>query len=110
MVPDDLTGGPRFAAFCERYVRHTKGRWTGQSLVLEPWQCEFAWEAPEVDPATGLRIYQEVGLGVSRKGGKSLLAFAFGHYFLVADGEARRIGLPPHRVPAQRRPNARPLR
>lgn len=88
MVPDAFTGGPRFAAFCERYVRHTKGRWSGQPLVLEPWQREFAWEALEVDPATGLRIYQEVGLGLPRKNGKSLLASAFGHYFLVADGEA----------------------
>ena len=61
MVPDERTGGPRFATFCERYVRHTKGRWAGQPLVLEPWQREFAWEALEVDPATGLRVYAEVG-------------------------------------------------
>ena len=88
MVPDALTAGPRFAEFCRRYIRHTKGRWAGQPLVLEPWQREFAWEALEIDPATGLRIYQEVGLGLPRKNGKSLLAAAFAHYFLVADGEA----------------------
>ncbi|CAN5671046.1 terminase large subunit [soil metagenome] len=46
------------------------------------------WEALEVDPATGLRIYQEVGLGLPRKNGKSLMGAAFGHYLLVADGEA----------------------
>jgi phage terminase large subunit-like protein len=88
MVPDDLTGGPRFAAFCERYVRHTKGKWAGQPLVLEPWQREFWWEALEVDPATGLRVYSEVGLGLPRKNGKSMQASAAAHYFLVADGEA----------------------
>jgi len=88
MVPDALTGGPRFAAFCERYIRHTKGRWAGRPLVLEDWQREFVWEALEVDPATGLRIYTEVGLGLPRKNGKSLLGAAFGHYFLIADGEA----------------------
>src|SRR3972149_3943065 len=48
MVPDALTGGPRFAAFCERYVRHTKGRWARQPLVLEPWQREFVWAGLEL--------------------------------------------------------------
>ena len=58
MVPDALTGGPHFAAYCERYIRHTKGRWAGRPLVYEPWQQEFWWEALEFDPATGLRIYE----------------------------------------------------
>ena len=88
MVPDALTGGPRFAAFCERFVVHTKGRWSGQPLVLEPWQRELVWEALEIDPATGLRVYSDVGLGLPRKNGKSLQAAAAAHYFLVADGEA----------------------
>lgn len=88
MVPDALTGGPRFAAFCEKYIRHTKGRWAGRPFILEDWQREFWWEALEVDPRTGLRIYQEVGLGLPRKNGKSVMASAAGHYFLVADGEA----------------------
>ena len=35
MVPDALSGGPHFAAYCERYIRHTKGRWAGQPLVYE---------------------------------------------------------------------------
>jgi phage terminase large subunit-like protein len=88
VVPDERTGGPRFAAFCERYVRHTKGKWAGQPLILEPWQRDFWWEALEVDPATGLRVYSEVGLGLPRKNGKSMQASAAAHYFLVADGEA----------------------
>lgn len=87
MVPDELTEGPRFAAFCQRYVVQTKGRWGGRPLLLEPWQREFWWEALEVDPVTGLRIYTEVGLGIPRKNGKSTQASAAGHYFLVADGE-----------------------
>jgi phage terminase large subunit-like protein len=88
VVPDALTGGPRFAAFCQHYIRHTKGRWAGRPLILEDWQKDFWWEALEVDPVTGLRIYQEVGLGLPRKNGKSVQASASGHYFLVADGEA----------------------
>ena len=88
MVPKAHTGGPRFAAFCEHYIRHTKGRWAREPLVLEDWQRAFWWEALEVDPATGLRVYSEVGLGLPRKNGKSVQASAAGLYFLVADGEA----------------------
>lgn len=88
MVPDALSGGPHFAAYCERYVRHTKGRWAGQPLVYEPWQRDFWWEALEFDPATGLRIYNEVGLGLPRKNTKSTMASAAGIYLLDADGES----------------------
>jgi phage terminase large subunit-like protein len=87
VVPDALTGGPHFAAYCERYVRHTKGRWGGTPLILEDWQREFWWEALEFDPTTGLRIYTEIGLGLPRKNGKSLQASACGLYLLDADGE-----------------------
>jgi phage terminase large subunit-like protein len=88
VVPDAQTGGPRFAAFCEHYVRHTKGRWAREPLLLEDWQRQFWWEALEFDPSTGLRVYSEVGLGLPRKNGKSVQASAAGLYFLVADGEA----------------------
>jgi phage terminase large subunit-like protein len=87
VIPDELTAGPRFAAFSHRYIVQTKGRWGGQPLDLETWQREFVWEALEVDPVTGLRVYTEVGLGLPRKNGKSTLVSAFGHYLLVADGE-----------------------
>lgn len=30
--------GARFALFCARMIRHTKGRWAGQPFVLEPWE------------------------------------------------------------------------
>ncbi len=87
MVPDALSGGPHFAAYCERYVGHTKGRWAGRPLVYEDWQRAFWWEALGFDPATGLRIYNEVGLGIPRKNTKSTMASAAGLYMLDADGE-----------------------
>ena len=71
MVPDALSGGPHFAAYCERYIPHAKGRWAGRPLIYEPWQQEFWWEALEFDPSTGLRIHNEVGLGIPRKNTKS---------------------------------------
>jgi phage terminase large subunit-like protein len=87
VIPDELSGGPRFAAFSSHFLRHTKGRWAGQPVIYEDWQREFWWEALELDPVTGLRVYQEVGLGLPRKNGKSTKASAFGLYGLVADNE-----------------------
>lgn len=86
-IPDLLSGGPHFAAYCERYLRHTKGRWAGQPLLYEDWQKDFWWEALEFDPDTGLRVYNEVGLGLPRKNTKSTMASAGGLYMLDADGE-----------------------
>ena len=86
-IPDALSGGPHFAAYCARYIKHTKGRWSGQPLVYEDWQRDFWWEALEFDPATGLRVYNEVGLGIPRKNTKSTMASAAGLYMLDADGE-----------------------
>lgn len=82
-----LTDGPRVAAFCREYVRHSKGRWAGQPLVFEDWQQEFLDEAFEVDPDTGLRIYREVVLGIPRKNGKSTMASAIALYLLTSDNE-----------------------
>ena len=86
-VPDALSGGPHFAAYGERYIRHTKGRWAGRPLVYEDWQRDFWWEALEFDPATGLRVYNQVGLGLPRKNTKSTMASHGGIYMLDADGE-----------------------
>jgi phage terminase large subunit-like protein len=80
------TGGGYFATYCEVRIRHTKGRWAGRPLVFEPWQRAFWNEALELD-RDGRRVYQEVGLGIPRKNGKSTMAAAAGIYMLDADGE-----------------------
>lgn len=86
-VAQRLSGAPRFLNFSAQALRHTKGRWGGQPVVMEGWQDDFWTEALEVDPATGKRIYQELGLGLPRKNGKSTLASAFGIYGLVGMNE-----------------------
>ena len=88
MALERLTYGPRVAQFCGANVRQTKGKWGGTPLDFEPWQREFLDEAFSVDPATGLRWYREVLLGIPRKNGKSTMAGGIGLYLLVADGEA----------------------
>jgi phage terminase large subunit-like protein len=101
--PAILSAGPRFAQFCSTYIRQTKGRWAALPLELATWELDFWTEALEIDPATGRRVYQEVGLGVPTKNGKSTQASAAGLYFLVADGEAE----PEVIVAAAARPQAR---
>jgi phage terminase large subunit-like protein len=82
-----ISAGAHFAEFCSAYCRHTKGRWAGEPLELEPWQREFVDEALRLDPKTGKRVYRQVLLGVPRKNGKSTLAASLALYMAGADGE-----------------------
>ena len=89
-------------------MRHTKGRWLASRFVLEPWQREFWWEALEVDPATGLRVYTEVGLGLPRKNGKSGVASAGGPLLPRRRRRGRARGLRRRGRPGPGRHRARP--
>lgn len=82
---------PDLAARRIRYIellRHVKGRWGGQRLVLEPWQkfaiaCTFGW----VRKADGLRRFRTVYLEVPRKNAKTTLLAAVGLSMLTDDNE-----------------------
>src|SRR4051794_37338196 len=58
-----------------RGLRHTKGRWSGRSFELDPWQLEhivapvFGWKN-----ADGFRIVRTVWIEIPRKNGKSSLS------------------------------------
>jgi phage terminase large subunit-like protein len=41
--------GARFGLFAFLYLRHTKGRWAGKPLALEPWQLETYSELLQVE-------------------------------------------------------------
>lgn len=67
---------------------HTKGKWAGKPIKLEPWQkfifsTLFGW----LQRADDFRRYREAYLGISRKNGKSLLGAATGLVMLAFDGE-----------------------
>ena len=69
-------------------LRHSKGKWAGQPLILEPWQafivaCIFGWKK-----AAGTRRFNTAFVSVARKNGKSTLAAGVALDLLVADGEA----------------------
>lgn len=88
IAQDFPSQGDHFADFCRTYLRHTKGRWAGQPVELEPFQLNLMREVLRLDPDTGRRVYRTCLVGLPRKSGKSTLAAALGLYMLTADAEA----------------------
>jgi phage terminase large subunit-like protein len=68
---------------------HTKGKWSGTLIVLEPWQLFilstlFGWLKRSDD----LRRFTEFYGEIARKNGKSIIGSVIGNYMFSADGEA----------------------
>ena len=68
-------------------LKHSKGKWAGQRVTLEPWQDAFirtlfGWKRPD-----GTRRYRTVLLFIPRKNGKSFIAAAIALYALFKDKE-----------------------
>jgi phage terminase large subunit-like protein len=80
-------GGRRYARFCSEFLVHTKGRWAGRPLVLEPWQMRESNAVFAVDVVTGLRLIQEAYIQEPKKNGKSTRASSVAGYLLCADDE-----------------------
>ena len=69
------------------HLKHSKGKWAGQPLILEPWQvfinwCIFGWKNKD-----GSRRFRTVYEEIARKNGKSTEIAATGLYGLGFDGE-----------------------
>ena len=69
-------------------LQHAKGRWQGQKIHLEDWQCFavaniFGWKWT----ATRLRRFRYFYLRVPRKNGKSLLAICIALLMFATDNE-----------------------
>lgn len=82
----DEARAARICKFVE-LLPHTKGRWAGTPIRLEPWQVfvlttVFGW----VD-AQGRRRFKVTYLEIPRKNAKSTLSSGVGLYMLAADGE-----------------------
>ena len=74
--------------FIERFCKHSKGEWAGQTLRLELFQKAFISALfGFVDKKTGYRKYRETLLYVARKNGKSVLLSGIALYMLIADNE-----------------------
>ena len=71
------------------FLRHSKGKWAGKPVELEPWQCFivyciFGWKRAE----DNYRRFQTAYIEVARKNGKTTFAAGIALLLLLADGEA----------------------
>jgi phage terminase large subunit-like protein len=79
------------AAF--RQLRHTKGRFAGQTFEPDSWQVAyilapvFGWVAKSKDTGEYARIITTLWAEMPRKNGKSTLAGGIGMYLTAGDGE-----------------------
>ena len=69
-------------------LKHSKGKWAGQNLVLEPWQQFKTWTMFGWMNADGTRRFRSAYIEVARKNGKSTDSAGDGLYLAFADGEA----------------------
>lgn len=75
-----------------RFLRHSKGRWKGATMKLEPWQqfrvgCVFGWMRWDEELGLWVRRFRTAYNEVARKAGKSTEAAGVGLYMFDADGE-----------------------
>lgn len=73
--------------------KHTKGRWGGTPLLLEPWQLVwviapiFGWLYFDEECGRPVRVVRTAWIEVPRKNGKSTLSSGMGLVLLLADRE-----------------------
>ena len=82
----DPAAGQKVIDF-KAHLKHSKGKWAGKPLILEPWQvfinwCIFGWKN-----ADGSRRFRFVYEEIARKNGKSTEIASTGLYGLGFDGE-----------------------
>lgn len=68
-------------------LRHTKGKWAGKKLILQPWQVFVVANIFALYRNNGRRKHNNVFLSVARKNGKSVFASAIGLKYLLFEGE-----------------------
>lgn len=84
----DLRQARRVQGFFRTFLRHSKGRFAGQSFDLLEWQFRelvgplFGWRRKD-----GTRRFRRCYVEVPKKNGKSTLMAGVALYMLVADGE-----------------------
>lgn len=70
------------------HLRHVKGKWAGQYLKLEPWQCFIVWNIfGWLLAGSKSRRFTEAYVELARKNGKSTLAAGIALYLEFADKE-----------------------
>jgi phage terminase large subunit-like protein len=83
----DSKKAARACRFFPKYLRHSKGKWSGKVFELEPWQAFIIWNIFGWYTANGKRRFHTAYIEVARKNGKSTFAAGTGLYMMVADDE-----------------------
>jgi len=68
-------------------LKHSKGEWAGQPVILQPWQQFIMWNLFGWKKTDGTRRFKTAYQEVARKNGKSTIHAGLGLYLLLADGE-----------------------
>ena len=84
----DSKAGERAINFIQK-LKHTKGKWAGKPLLLEPWQMFIVYNLFGWKRADGTRRFRYAYIEVSRKNGKTALASGIALYMLYAEREPR---------------------
>jgi phage terminase large subunit-like protein len=70
-----------------KFLKHSKGKWAGESFTLEPWQQFIVYSLFGWKQADGTRRFRFAHVEVARKNGKTTLWAGVGLYLFFADGE-----------------------
>lgn len=72
-----------------QFLHHSKGRWAGTPIRLEPWQQALLWVLFGWQRRKGRgRRFRAAYVEIARKNGKSTMASGLALFMLLADGEA----------------------
>jgi len=71
-----------------QFLHHSKGRWAGTPIRLEPWQQALLWVLFGWQRRKGGRRFRAAYVEIARKNGKSTMASGLALFMLLADGEA----------------------
>ena len=80
--------GERPIKFIEKFCRHSKGKWAGKTIKLEPFQKAAIQLAYGWVDEHNLRRFREVVFLIARKCGKSTMTSGLSLFMLIADGES----------------------
>lgn len=84
----DIAAGEKIINFIQKLV-HTKDKWAGLPLLLEPWQMFILFNLCGWKKANGKRRFRTAYVEVARKNGKTALAAGVALYGLYAEQLSR---------------------
>ncbi len=82
----DPKPGQRYAQFCRKFLRHTKGPLKGQPFELLPWEFDLASRLLGWKRADGKRRFRKAYISTAKKSGKTTFIATLAIYLLLTEG------------------------